>query len=230
MLQQDSSSPSLNNEPLLLETSNNHPNKYSVAVYSAASENLPDEYKQVSEQVGQLLAQHSLSLRYGAGNTGLMYRVAKGCMDKGGYVTGILPQFMVDRNWHINKSFISELIITETMHERKQLMIQNVCACIALPGGVGTLEELLEAITWRQIGLYDGEIIVLNTLNYYEHLIKLLGRAECDGFVGKGDSGKLFKVAQSPEEVIDFVKQEIERRESNLTGNNEEGKLKKELI
>ncbi|EFC48224.1 predicted protein, partial [Naegleria gruberi] len=174
-----------------------------VAVYCAASENLPDEYKQASTEVGKLLARSSISLKYGAGNCGLMFRVAKGCMDEGGYVTGILPQFMVDRNWHVDKNFISELIITESMHERKQLMIQNVCACIALPGGVGTLEEVLESITWKQLGLFDGEIIILNTNQYYAHLIMLLDRAEQDGFVGKGDSRKLFKVAETPEQVIE---------------------------
>ncbi|KAF0975993.1 hypothetical protein FDP41_005320 [Naegleria fowleri] len=212
-----------------------------VVAYCAASENILETYKTQALKLGELLAQNSIRLRYGAGNTGLMFRVAQSCMEHGGHVVGIVPQFMVDRNWTIEKNFVSELIITETMHERKQLLISGVVACIALPGGVGTLEELLEAITWKQLGLFDGSIIVLNTMNYFDHLIQLLGRAEQDGFVSK--AYELFRVASTPEEVIEMiheaVKLEEERKQCRIRLEKEkdpgvetcaEKCLKKELI
>ncbi len=103
----------------------------------------------------------------GAGRTGLMGALTDAGMAAGGRVVGVIPQFMVDRGWcHAG---LSETIVTADMHERKQTMARLADAAIALPGGVGTLEELLEIITWKQLGLFDGPIIIVNTSGYYRN-------------------------------------------------------------
>ncbi len=133
----------------------------SVCVYSASSTKIDAVYFQAAETLGRLFAEHHIRLINGAGSIGLMCSVADAVLKNGGEVTGVIPRFMVEQNWH--HTGLTELIEVESMHERKQKMANLSDGIIALPGGCGTLEELLEIITWKQLGLYLNPIIILNT-------------------------------------------------------------------
>ena len=124
----------------------------SVCVYSASSTKIDEVYFNAARQLGQLLAKRRIRLINGAGSIGLMRSVADAVLENGGGVTGVIPKFMVEQGWH--HTGLSKLVEVESMHERKQLMADLSDAVIALPGGCGTLEELLEIITWKQLGLY----------------------------------------------------------------------------
>ena len=117
-------------------------------------------------KLGHLLANRHIRLINGAGNIGLMRSVADAVLQNGGEVTGVIPHFMVDQGWH--HTGLTELIEVESMHERKRLMAEKSDAVIALPGGCGTLEELLEIITWKQLGLYLNPIVILNTNGFFD--------------------------------------------------------------
>jgi uncharacterized protein (TIGR00730 family) len=135
----------------------------------------------------------------GAGSVGLMRVVSDAVLSAGGAVTGVIPHFMVGNGWC--HPHLTHVISTETMHERKQIMAERSEAAIALPGGYGTLEELLEIITWRQLGLYRHPVIILNTNHYYDPLLALFRRAAEDRFLRRGDE-RLWHVAHTPAEVV----------------------------
>ena len=138
----------------------------SVCVYSASSTKIDAVYFQAAETLGRLFAEHHIRLINGAGSIGLMCSVADAVLKNGGEVTGVIPRFMVEQNWH--HTGLTELIEVESMHERKQKMANLSDGIIALPGGCGTLEELLEIITWKQLGLYLNPIIILNTNRLFD--------------------------------------------------------------
>lgn len=144
----------------------------SVCVYSASSTKIDAVYFQAAETLGRLLAEHHIRLINGAGSIGLMCSVADAVLKNGGEVTGVIPRFMVEQNWH--HTGLTELIEVESMHERKQKMANLSDGIIALPGGCGTLEELLEIITWKQLGLYLNPIIILNTNRFFDPLLEML--------------------------------------------------------
>lgn len=170
-----------------------------ITVYSASSGQVPAKYVEAAQQLGQAIAKNGFTLVNGAGRTGLMGACTDACMAAGGKAIGVIPQFMIDQNWQHNG--MSELIVTADMHERKEKMAQLGDACVALPGGVGTLEELLEIITWKQLGLYLKPIIVLNVDGYYDPLFTLLSRAVEERFMREAHAG-IWQVATSAEEVI----------------------------
>ena len=126
----------------------------SVCVYSASSTKIDPVYFDAARELGTLLGQRHIRLVNGAGNMGLMAAVADATLAAGGEVTGVIPRFMIEQGWH--HTGLTKLVEVENMHERKQLMADLSDAVIALPGGCGTLEELLEVITWKQLGLYLG--------------------------------------------------------------------------
>lgn len=152
-----------------------------ICVYCASSTEIDQIYLDAAIRIGQLIGKNGLRLVNGAGTTGLMRVCADAAMAAGGKATGVIPQFMVERGWQYNK--MSELIITKDMHERKNTMAKMSDACIAMAGGCGTLEELLEIITWKQIGLYSKPIIILNTEGYYNPLITMLETAVSNHFM-----------------------------------------------
>ena len=124
----------------------------SVCIYCASSTQIDESYFHAAKQLGTLLANKGIHMINGAGSIGLMRTVSDAALEAGGQVTGVIPSFMVEQGWHHKN--LSKLHITATMHERKQLMADLSEGIIALPGGCGTMEELLEAITWKQLGLY----------------------------------------------------------------------------
>jgi uncharacterized protein (TIGR00730 family) len=144
----------------------------------------------------------SINLINGAGSIGLMAATSNAALSAGGTVTGVIPRFMVEQNWH--HSGLTRLVETETMHERKQLMAEMSDGVIALPGGCGTMEELLEIITWKQLGLYLKPIVILNINGFYDPLLEMLQRA-IDGHFMRPEHGTIWQVATSAQEAIDLL-------------------------
>ena len=172
-----------------------------VTVYGASSQHLDPEFFAAARRVGELQADNGVVLITGGGAQGLMGAVNDGAIAAGGAAIGVIPQFMADKGW--GHQGLSHMHVAESMHRRKLCMAQNADAVIALPGGVGTLDELMEIITWRQLGLYSGRVVILNTLGYYRPLLSMLAEAQDLGFMRKGFSDNLFTVADTPQQAVD---------------------------
>lgn len=170
-----------------------------VAVYAASSTQVDEAFFEAARALGRELAAHGITLINGAGNMGLMQASADACMQAGGEAVGIIPRFMIEQNWH--HTGMTRLIETPDMHSRKQAMAQMSDGCVALPGGCGTLEELLEVITWKQLGLYLNPIVILNVKGYYDPLIAMLEQAAEHHFMRK-EHLKIWSVAQTAEEAV----------------------------
>lgn len=174
----------------------------SIAVFCASSTKVAAHYKETARLLGRILAQRQIRLIDGAGAVGLMGALNDACLAAGGQVTGVIPQFMVDRGWcHTG---LTHLEVTPSMHARKERIFALSDGLIALPGGVGTLEELLEAITWKQLGLLPKPIVILNAHDYYAPLLAMLERAVAEQFM-RPIHRTLWQVAASPEEAVAAV-------------------------
>ena len=173
-----------------------------VCVYSASSTKIAPVYFAAAEELGRLLAMRSINLINGAGSIGLMAATSNAALSAGGTVTGVIPRFMVEQNWH--HSGLTRLVETETMHERKQLMAEMSDGVIALPGGCGTMEELLEIITWKQLGLYLKPIVILNVNGFYNPLLEMLQQAIDENFMRR-EHGSIWQVATTAEEAIELI-------------------------
>lgn len=174
-----------------------------VCVYCASSTQVPDVYFEAATRLGEILAREGIHLVNGAGSIGLMAAASDAALAHGGSVTGVIPRFMVEQGWHHQS--LTQLIETDTMHERKQLMAKMADAVIALPGGCGTLEELLEIITWKQLGLYLNPIVILNVNGYFDPLIEMLNRAVSERFM-RAEHLDIWRVAQTPEEALEMIR------------------------
>ena len=173
-----------------------------VCVYSASSTKIDAVYFDAASRLGELLAQKHINLINGAGCLGLMCAVSDAALQAGGTVTGVIPHLMVEQGWQ--HKGLTELVETETMHERKQMMANLSDGCIALPGGCGTLEELLEVITWKQLGLYLNPIVILNVNGYFNPLLEMLNQSIEQHFM-RPEHGAIWQVANSPEEAVDLL-------------------------
>ncbi len=173
-----------------------------VVVYCASSPKISSVYFDAAHQLGRELARADLAVVSGGGRSGLMAAVIDGALDQGGKAIGVLPEFMIKRDWHHKK--LTQTIITSSMHERKSTMASLSRAAIALPGGIGTLEELLEIITWRQLGLYPGNVVILNIDNYFDPLIEMLDKAIDQHFMNP-DHKSLYFVTDSIEEAVEVA-------------------------
>lgn len=173
-----------------------------ITVYSASSGQVPAVYLDAARQLGTLIARQGHTLVNGAGRTGLMGAATDACLAAGGEAIGVIPRFMVEQGWQHDG--MTRLITTDDMHRRKETMAEMSDACIALPGGVGTLEELLEIITWKQLGLYLKPIIVLNTAGYFDALLAQLDRATDEQFM-RPQHKQIWRVAQTPAEALELA-------------------------
>ena len=173
-----------------------------VCVYSASSTQIDEAYFSAARTLGTLLAERGISLINGAGKMGLMAAVTDAVMQHGGEAIGVIPRFMVEQGWH--HTGMSQLLVVNDMHERKQTMAKLSDAVIALPGGCGTLEELLEVITWKQLGLYLNPIILLNTKGYFTPLLEMMQRAVDEHFM-RIQHAAIWRVAQTPEEAVEML-------------------------
>lgn len=170
-----------------------------VAVYAASSTQVDESFFEAARQLGRELAVQGITLINGAGNMGLMKASADACLQAGGEAVGIIPHFMVEQNWH--HTGMTRLIETPDMHTRKKAMAEMSDGCVALPGGCGTMEELLEVITWKQLGLYLNPIVILNINGYYDSLISMLEHAAACYFMRK-EHLKIWSVAQTAQEAV----------------------------
>lgn len=173
-----------------------------VCVYSASSIKIAPKYFEAATELGGLLAEKHINLINGAGSIGLMAATSNAALAHGGTVTGVIPRFMVEQGWH--HTGLTRLIETDTMHERKQLMAEMSDGVIALPGGCGTLEELMEIITWKQLGLYLKPIIILNIDGFYNPLLEMLHRAIDEHFM-RPEHGGIWQVATSAREAVELL-------------------------
>lgn len=174
-----------------------------VAVYAASSSQVSSEYIDAAAELGRTLAAEGIEIVYGAGKVGLMGALADAALDAGGKVTGVIPQFMVDNGWCREK--LTNLIVTPDMHTRKEKIVSLADATIALPGGVGTLEELMEIITWKQLGLYANPIVILNTRGYFNPLKEMLERAVGEKFM-REIHRNLWSIADTPRQAADLIR------------------------
>ena len=131
--------------------------------------------------LGNLLAQKNIDLVYGGGNKGLMGAVANGCLAQGGKVIGIMPKLLLE--WEAQHTGLTELIITQTMHDRKKILYEKGDAALVLPGGMGTLDELFEMLTWNNLKIHNMKVFLLNIDGYYDALIHLLDKMDTNGFM-----------------------------------------------
>jgi|TARA_B110000908_G_scaffold145893_1_gene176495 uncharacterized protein (TIGR00730 family) len=152
----------------------------SVCVYCGSRAGVDPAYAIDADTLGKALAENGWRLVYGAGDVGLMGTVARAAQEAGANTFGVIPQHLVD--WEVGKTDLTTYIVTETMHERKKVMFMNCDAVVVLPGGAGSLDELFEALTWRQLGLHEKPIFLLNTNGYWDTLIQLLNHVVTQGF------------------------------------------------
>ena len=152
----------------------------SVCVFCGARSGVQPIFEEEARAVGQMLADHGWRLVYGAGDVGLMGATARAAQEAGGKTFGVIPEHLIQAE--AGNQDPSELIVTATMHERKELMFKNSSAIVVLPGGAGTLDEFFEVLTWRQLGLHEKPIFLLNTEDFWQPLIQMLGHLIAEGF------------------------------------------------
>lgn len=170
-----------------------------VSIFCAASPGIDSVYFDAAETLALELVRHKIEVVYGGGAIGLMGILADTVIRQGGEIQGIIAKFMYDRGWAHPK--VSKLVVTNNMADRKMRYLDNVDAVIGLPGGTGTLEEILDAISLKSLGLFDKPIIILNTNGYYDPLSEMLDRGIRQKFIDP-DNGTKWIFATNPEDVI----------------------------
>lgn len=176
----------------------------SVCVYCGSSDGADPAFGEAAAEFGRLLAESGLQLVYGGGSVGLMGRVARSVMQAGGTVVGIIPRFLHEREVMLRE--VTDLVVTEDMHERKRLMFDKADAFVALPGGVGTLEEVVEMMTWSQLGQHDKPIVLANLKDFWAPLHNLLGHMTEAGFISHNRE-VVYDVVPAIEDVIPLLRE-----------------------
>jgi uncharacterized protein (TIGR00730 family) len=171
----------------------------SICVYCGSGPGTNPAFMQAARRFGRILAENRIRLVYGGGSAGLMGACAEAVLDHGGCVTGIIPEFLTDREHMLMRA--QERIITRDLHERKQLMFERADAFVALPGGVGTLEELVEQLTWAQLGRHRKPILIANIDRFWDPLCALLDHMEKVEFIRAGLNVNLL-VADHIEDIL----------------------------
>jgi uncharacterized protein (TIGR00730 family) len=174
----------------------------SICVYCGSGPGTNPAFVEAARRFGRILAENRIRLVYGGGSAGLMGACAEAVLDHGGYVTGIIPEFLTDREHMLMRA--QERIITRDLHERKRLMFERADAFVALPGGVGTLEELVEQLTWAQLGRHRKPILIANIDHFWDPLCALLNHMEKLQFIRAGLNINLL-VAERIEDVLPKV-------------------------
>jgi hypothetical protein len=170
-----------------------------VCVYCGSGAGSNPRFVESAIALGKTFAENNIRLVYGGGSVGLMGAVAKSVLDHGGTVTGIIPEFLMVRENMLSR--VQELVITPDMHERKRLMFERSDAFVALPGGIGTLEELVEQMTWQQLGRHTKPVLLANIDNFWEPLLALLTHMRASEFIRPGLSIDVLK-AERVEDIL----------------------------
>jgi uncharacterized protein (TIGR00730 family) len=159
----------------------------SVCVYCGSSPGRDAAYLKAGHALGRFIAESGLRLVYGGGTKGIMGAVSDGALRAGGKVTGIIPHFLLNKEaTEAALGRLDELIVTENMHERKHTMFEKSDAFVALPGGIGTVEEIVEIMTWAQLGRHRKPIVFANVRNFWDPMLKFLDHMRAEGFVHTG--------------------------------------------
>ena len=164
-----------------------------ICIYCGARPGTDPAYEETARALGTALAQSGHALIYGGGEVGMMGALANAALAAGGHVVGVIPQTMVEREWA--HSGLSELIVVDTMHERKAAMAKRAQCYVALPGGLGTLEELSESLSWAQLGFHAQPLFLLNVHDYFNPLLSFINHSINQGFVAAADRALLHTVA-----------------------------------
>jgi len=165
---------------------------------------------------GKILAQEGVSLVYGGGGTGLMGAVARAVHDNGGHVVGVIPEFLQARELAYHG--VAEMVVTPDMHERKRIMFERADAFVALPGGIGTLEELIEQLTWAQLGRHKKPVLFANISGFWDPLVDLLNHMKHMGFI-HSDALFNYRLAATVEDILPELHAAVKQRtEADLAG------------
>src|SRR5712671_6711834 len=156
----------------------------SICVYCASGPGTNPAFMEAATKLGRILAENGIRLVYGGGSVGLMGALAESALDHGGTVTGVIPEFLVDREHMLVR--VQERIVTRDMHERKRVMFERADAFVALPGGIGTLEELVEQLTWAQLGRHKKPILLANIKGFWNSLIDVFDHMDRFGYIYAG--------------------------------------------
>lgn len=173
-----------------------------ICVFCGSRTGSDPAYENAARALGRLMAEKGIRLVYGGGHVGLMGVIADAVLDAGGQVTGVIPDFL--RRREVGRDDLTELVVTDSMHSRKQRMFELADAFVALPGGLGTLDETIEVATWKQLGLHAKPIVILDAAGYWGALSTLLTSVVKGGFA-YGDIQTLWSVVDSAEQVFDAI-------------------------
>lgn len=173
-----------------------------ICVYCASSSKIDESYFEAAERLAAQLVSHDVTIVYGGGAAGLMGCIADSAIEHGGHVVGIIPKFMTEIEWQHKD--LEEIHVVSDMHERKKKLLEGTDAVIALPGGSGTLEELLEAISMKRLGFYTKPIVILNINNYYAPLIEMLERSIRENFMSQTHR-KMWTVLSDPDDIMSAI-------------------------
>ena len=174
----------------------------SVCIYCASSTKTKPVYIDAARQLAHLLVDNGYGIRYGGGSVGLMGAIADTVLNKGGKITGVIPRFMVEVEWQ--HPHVADMLIVETMAERKQLLIQGVDAIIALPGSTGTLEELVEVLSLKKLKQINIPIVIVNTNGFFTPLINMLQQMVDEEFMHHSNL-QLYSVVEEPSQIFEAI-------------------------
>lgn len=181
----------------------------SVCVYCGSGIGADPAYADAARILGRDLADAGMRLVYGGGSVGLMGTVARAVLDNGGEVTGIIPRFLQNRERRMDD--LTETILTDDMHQRKKLMFDHADAFVALPGGVGTLEELVEQMTWAQLGRHEKPVLIANVAGFWDALVSLLDQMRNERFI-RAEMNVSYLVADRADEIVPMLKRAAAKR------------------
>jgi len=173
-----------------------------LCVFCSSSDRLPESFREEARSLGARMAGEGIDLVYGGGSVGLMGVLADAVLAGGGKVTGVIPGFLSTKE--LAHEGLTRMVVTRSMHERKQEMSRLADAFAILPGGFGTLDEFFEILTWKQLGLHSRPVVVANTGSWFDPLMEYCRRAEAIGAVSKGNLG-LFTVVDRADDVVDAL-------------------------
>jgi hypothetical protein len=179
-----------------------------ICVYCGSSAGTDPGFVAAARQFGQILADNGIGLVYGGGATGVMGALALSAYEHGGEIVGVMPEFLQTRERVFDLA--NEIVVTQDMHERKRIMFERADAFVALPGGIGTLEELVEQLTWAQLGHHQKPILLANINGYWQALVDLLGRMDALGFIHSGPMLK-YHVCGQVEHILPVLRAEVAR-------------------
>ncbi len=175
---------------------------HSIAVFCGSKPGKNSLFESHTRELGHLLANNNITLIYGGGNKGLMGTIANAALEKNGKVIGIIPEILSDRE-HSHHG-LTELLVVETIHIRKQLLYEKCDAAVILPGGYGTMDEVFEMLTWNQLNIHDKKIFFMNTGGFYNHLVEHIRRMQEEDFLYDHPDNKI-KVLNEPADLLKYI-------------------------